>query len=256
MHHLLKHWALFTVVLFVVGCGKWPPVVDSKGDIAKLPPSTDSIRARALADADIPSLARFQQLRILDFRDGYAVTNANITDRGLAALATLKLPQLETLTIGYTTNITDAGLVQIARMHSVRWLSLMVCPSITDAGLPSLLTMTNLTALDLRGCTGITDEGVLLLARKTNWGDHHVRWLSERLHRRCCHPAAGSAQRAGQERRGRMELSQVTHPIIMPRCGHAALRERLGWGSLRLVVDAFPAARKSIHPTTASTREP
>ena len=151
--HSIKHLALLTMMLCLVGCGKWPPVVDSKRDIERLSPSTPSIRARALPDADIPALARLQQLRILDFSGGQAVTNASITDRGLAQLAALKLPQLETLTFGYSTNITDAGLVSIARMQSVKWLSLMVCQGITDAGLPLLLSMTNLTALDLRGCT-------------------------------------------------------------------------------------------------------
>lgn len=159
----------FIVMLCVAGCGTWPPIVASKRDIERLSPSTPSIRARALSDADIPALARLQQLRILDFGGGHAVTSANITDRGLADLAALRLPLLETLTFGYTTNITDTGLVQIARMQSVKWLSLMVCQSVTDAGLPPLLSMTNLTALDLRGCTGITDSGLLHLARKTNW---------------------------------------------------------------------------------------
>ena len=169
MRQLTERLTVLTLMLCITGCGSWPPVVDSKRDIERLSPSTPSIRARALPDADIPSLARFRQLRILDFRGGHAVTNANITDHGVAELAALELPQLETLTFGYSTNITDAGLVHIAKMQSVKWLSLMVCQSITDAGLPPLLSMTNLTALDLRGCTGITDSGLLHLARKKNW---------------------------------------------------------------------------------------
>src|SRR5262245_34015259 len=87
-------------VLLLPGCGKWPPIVNTKADIQRLAASEPSIRARGLPDSDIPSLARLTELRILDCSGGNAVKPAKITDEGLAELAKLDLPYLETLTLG------------------------------------------------------------------------------------------------------------------------------------------------------------
>jgi hypothetical protein len=157
-------------LLVMAGCGgKWPPIVNTKRDIERLPPSQRSIRARFLSDSDIPSLARLRELRTLDFSGGNAVGPAKITDDGLAELANLDLPQLETLTLGWCDEITDAGLAHIARMQTITWLGLPSCPKITDAGLRELINAKNLTGLDLRGCPNITDDGIQQLAAKKNW---------------------------------------------------------------------------------------
>jgi len=147
----------------------WPPIVESKQDIAALPSSTLKIRARGLHDADILALSHLPLLKHLDFGAGRKALDARITDKGLASLAMMRLERLDFLMLGYNTKITDAGLVSIGKLHSILWLSLQVCPHITDAGLLPLLTMTNLTGLDLRGCVGITDAGLQHLAAKTNW---------------------------------------------------------------------------------------
>src|SRR4051812_11244740 len=99
---------LLIALLGCSGCGDWPPIVDNKADNQRLARSTASVRARGLSDSDIPALARLRQLRTLDFSGGQAVKRAKITDRGLAELATLDLPHLETLTLGYCDQITDA----------------------------------------------------------------------------------------------------------------------------------------------------
>lgn len=168
-HMKLAQVLALTVLLLPCGCGRWPPIVDTKRDIERLPVSEPSVRARGLGDHEIPSLARLRQLRVLDFSSGNAVMAAKITDAGLEQLSKLDLPHLETLTLGYCAKITDAGLVHVGQMHAVGWLSLMACPQITDAGLPHLLAMRGLTALDLRGCPGITDSGLQYLVAKTNW---------------------------------------------------------------------------------------
>ena len=157
------------VALLLCGCGRWPPIVETKADVDRLSASEPSMRARSLADSDVPSLARLRQLRILDFSGGHAVKEAKITDTGLAHLSKLDLPHLEILKLGYCASVTDAGLVHVGQMHTVTWLSLMACPQITDKGLPPLLSMKSLTALDLRGCPGITDAGLQHLLAKTNW---------------------------------------------------------------------------------------
>lgn len=155
--------------LLLCGCGRWPPIVESKRDITRLSSTEPSVRARGLHDSDIAALAHLRQLRLLDFHGGHAVKTAPITDEGLAQLAEVDLPKLEILTFGYCTNITDTGLAHIGGMHTVTWLSFMACPQVTDKGLPHLLTMERVTGLDLRGCSGITDRGLEILSTKTNW---------------------------------------------------------------------------------------
>ncbi len=157
-------------LLVMTGCGRnWPPIVNTKRDIERLPPSQRSIRARGLSDSDIPSLARLRELRTLDFAGGNAVMPAKITDEGLAELAKLDLPNLETLTLGWCDEITDTGLAHIGRMQTITWLGLTSCPKITDAGLRELVNAKNLTGLDLRGCPNISDDGIQQLAAKKNW---------------------------------------------------------------------------------------
>lgn len=173
-NHFIQMNSLTTLIalgssLLLCGCGSWPPIVESKRDIQRLSRSETSLRARGVHDSDIPSLARFRQLRVLDFGSGHAVMTAPVTDEGLAKLAAVDLPKLEILTLGYCTNITDAGLAHIGQMQTVTWLGVMACPRVTDDGLHYLLTMKSLTGLDLRGCTGITDRGLELLASKPNW---------------------------------------------------------------------------------------
>jgi hypothetical protein len=94
-----------TTLLLLSGCGHWPPIVETKSDIERLPASERSVRARGLTDGDISSLARLRQLRILDFSGGHAVKPASISDQGLTRLSELDLPQLETLKLGYCANM-------------------------------------------------------------------------------------------------------------------------------------------------------
>jgi hypothetical protein len=165
----------FTLALPVLlGCGDWPPIVNSQPDIAKLPRSERWIRARGLSDGDVPSLNRLQHLEILDFSGGNAVKDCEITDRGLVELVKLDLPNLETLTLGWCGNITDAGLDDVARLKHLKWLGLPACPNITDAGLAKLTASKSLTGLDLRGCPQITDEGIQQLAAKRDWQEIHL----------------------------------------------------------------------------------
>src|SRR5262245_50407839 len=110
---------LSILLIALTGCGTgWPPTVNTKDDIQRLPISERSIRARGVGDSDIPSLARLQELRVLDFTGGW-VMPARITDKGLAELAELELPRLETLTLGWCDNITDAGLAHVGRMQTI-----------------------------------------------------------------------------------------------------------------------------------------
>ena len=160
---------IFSAIVFVAGCTPMPPNVGSKPNIDRLDVKTRSIAARRLPDEDIASLARLKNLEILDFTIGWGSYGAKITDRGLAELAKLDLPTLDSLSLDECDKITDAGLEHVAKLKNLSWLGLAVCPGITDAGLPALTTAENLTELDLRGCPNITDEGIQQLAAKRNW---------------------------------------------------------------------------------------
>ena len=160
---------LILVLGLLAGCGTWPPVTNDKQDILRLSPSTESIRARALHDEDFASLSHLPELRDLDLYGGYAVCPANFSDAGLALLASLQLPHLETLYFGHCTNITDASLAYVVKLKTISSLGLVACPRITDAGLQRLIGMPHLLELDLRGCTNITDRGLDHLATKSSW---------------------------------------------------------------------------------------
>ena len=155
--------------LLLVGCGKWPPVTNTAKDVLRLPVTTVNIRARALHDEDYESLRHLQQLEYLDLYGGWKVVDAGFSDRGLATLASLNLPHLETVFFGYCTNVTDASLVHILMLKTVTFLGFVACPGITDEGLKRLTGMESLRELDLRACPNITDKGLEYLAAHSNW---------------------------------------------------------------------------------------
>jgi hypothetical protein len=152
----------------VVGCGYWPPIVESARDIERLPPTQIDVRARRLNDEDVQALSRLQSLQSLDFGSGWGAFDANLTDRGLDTLTSLRLPQLEHLTLGFCSHITDSGIATLGRLPKLRILSLMGSGQITDRGLRSIVALPGLRILDLRGCVGITDSGLSMLTTRTD----------------------------------------------------------------------------------------
>ena len=85
----------------------------------------------------------------------------NITNAGLQAIPE-NCPNLTTLNLSYT-NITDAGLKEIAKLKQLTTLDL-ANSHITDAGIRAIPeNCPKLTYLDLRYCEMITDEGLTQL---------------------------------------------------------------------------------------------
>ena len=146
--------------LFSVGCGDWPPVVNSKTDVERLSTTEPSIRARTLSDVEIPSLSRLVNLRRIDFQGGWGAYPSKITDAGLAELAKLNLPNLEELDLGRCPAITDAGLEQIGKIPTLTFLILDENPNITDDGLLHLKELKKLDFLRVWACRNITDRAV------------------------------------------------------------------------------------------------
>src|SRR5207244_4388940 len=151
-----------------VGTGD-PDNVDSADVVRRIPANFVSIHARRLPDDDIPSLLVLTNLQNLHFSRGSAAFPAKITDKGLARLASLTLPNLHYVDLGFCGKITEAGHGHVAKMNQLTGVSIMACPNITEAGLKHLLTMTNLTLIDLKRCRQFTDGTLDLLATKTNW---------------------------------------------------------------------------------------
>jgi hypothetical protein len=160
--------ALLLSLSLSAACGYWAPVPRSARDVDRLPATQEDVRARWLGDEDIPALARLHSLRDVNFSDGWRATDARLTDKGLYALTSLRLPSLDHLALGYCPHITDAGLERLGNFRRLRILSLMGSGQITDRGLQSLVEIDSLRILDLRGCSAITDAGLRLLAKKTN----------------------------------------------------------------------------------------
>jgi len=159
---------LLGVMLLVSACGKWPDIVNTKGDVESLPEEVTSVRARGLSDEGIVSLKRLRNLRVIFFDAGRAALDAKITDRGLENLASIQLPNLKVLMLGYCYNITNNGLRYVARLKTLENLSLMACVGIDDNGLQYLVELSSLQRLDLRGCSNITDRGIMILSKMKN----------------------------------------------------------------------------------------
>ena len=100
---------------------------------------------------------------------GWLSRARRLTDDGLAQLAKLDLPHLDTLLLGWCEHITDAGLEHVSQMQMLQYLELAANTHISDTGLAQLASMKSLTGLNLSGCPGITDRGLLHLTTKRDW---------------------------------------------------------------------------------------
>ena len=91
----------------------------------------------------------------------------NITDAGITALAS-GLPQLQSLNIRECRNITDEGITALSNgCHQLQSLGIgsIGCNKITDAGITALASgCPQLQSLDISHCYEITDAGIRAVA--------------------------------------------------------------------------------------------
>ena len=149
----------------LAGCTTYPESVSNAREVAALSPRTRFLGARALPDEDVHALGRLEHVENLSFQRGWGVCDAAITNRGLRELSLLELPALKVLTLGHNDNITDSGLVYVARLGPLEWLGLAGCDRITNAGLEHLADNLRCTGIGLSGCARITESGVRSLSR-------------------------------------------------------------------------------------------
>jgi hypothetical protein len=164
----ILQFALLLALASVAQCSEVDNVY-SADVVRRLSPSTVTIHARRLPEADFTSLTNLTKLENLHFSRGFAAFPAQITDAGLAQLVALKLQSVRFLDLGFCSNITDDGLTHVAKMRSLTGMAVTGCLRITDNGLKTLVTMTNLTMVNLEGCSQISERSLDILATKTNW---------------------------------------------------------------------------------------
>lgn len=121
--------------------------------LAQLEPlqSLESLRAYLashLDDESVKAVARMKSLRRL-------TTHLDISDAGVEALATL--PHLESMSLSGQ-KITDAAMVHVGRMKSLKSLELQAAP-VSDAGLTELSQLKQLETLELSE-TRVTSRGI------------------------------------------------------------------------------------------------
>ncbi|MBL8786725.1 MAG: hypothetical protein JNJ59_17600 [Deltaproteobacteria bacterium] len=113
----------------------------------------DAIAANRLVPADLAKLAGLARLNTV------GLGNKAGSDAAVAALAKA-VPQLEALRL-HASAITDAGLADVAKLVSLRNLSLFNT-RITAVGLASIAKLTKLERLDISG-TNVGDAGLAAL---------------------------------------------------------------------------------------------
>lgn len=88
------------------------------------------------------------------------VLPALVDDSGLRSIG--KLAALERLDLRPCGSITDARMVDVARLINLQVLTLP--PQISDAGLKPLVSLSNLRQLNVSYCRSLTDAGLTTIA--------------------------------------------------------------------------------------------
>lgn len=102
--------------------------VDTVADIEQLQGDTVGIFIRGLTDEKLDAVAS----RVPKLRHLVADGNNQVTDEGLVHLA--RLSNLEALDLEWSA-VTDTGLRRIAAAARLRWIDLGFCTGVTSAGL-------------------------------------------------------------------------------------------------------------------------
>jgi len=107
------------------------------------------VECDGLNDESLVFIGKIKGLKSLNLGD------AQVTNAGLKSIAGLK--DLETLDLGWTKDVGDAGLPLLTKLPNLRVLGLGGT-KVTDAGLPILASIKSLKEVKL-GATAVTDRG-------------------------------------------------------------------------------------------------
>lgn len=148
------------VTLLFAGCGQYPEPIRSSRDIKNASTATEMLTIRRLPIGDYPALARFTQVRRIDF---YDPSGMGTDDERLKVLAGLRFPCLNDVSLLNCPLVTDAGILSLCRIKSIKTLQLEGT-SITDASIEAITAALPLRGLDVANCRGVTFDGLLHIA--------------------------------------------------------------------------------------------
>ena len=152
--------AWFVAILAAVaisGCGKYPEPIGSANDITKVDPSTEMLTIPLLPIEAYPSLAKFSNLRRIDF---YHPRGVGADDDRLKVLAQLPLTKLKDISLLNCPAVTDAGIVSLTGIKSLIYLQLEGT-TITDAALDAIASKSTIVGLNVANCRHVTTRGLL-----------------------------------------------------------------------------------------------
>jgi hypothetical protein len=152
-----------TMIAQDAGFANWTALLDSLSTGAPAVPAFEldaeentAAPRRRMTDAEWNDLIR----AIQDRRVTALEANGLMTDSALARIA--ELPHVARLSLGGSRELTDDGLLQLARMPQLEHLNLSEYPGgkLTDRGLEVLRHLPNLRTFEMTWQAGITDAGV------------------------------------------------------------------------------------------------
>jgi hypothetical protein len=146
------------IAMLFTACGSWPEPLATRGDVQGANPEIKQIIITDLPIELYPLLARFSNLWDINLDD---FTGTNTTDRKLEALASLDLSHLGTISLLNCREVTDKGISQLLKFHSLNGLQLEGT-SITDAGCATVAQM-QLIWVNVANCPKVTLRGLKLL---------------------------------------------------------------------------------------------
>jgi hypothetical protein len=115
--------------------------------------------ANGVTDRELAGLKELSDVSIVSL----TVASSELTDAGVAEIA--KLKNIESLYLSACGKITDTGLSHLAKLPNISFLWFTANPLISDEGMKSIGQMKNLRSLSLFGCTKISNAGALQLSQ-------------------------------------------------------------------------------------------
>ncbi len=129
------------VLLILPACSDWPPAVRNSKEINALLSNTKAVRGIGITDNEITDI--IQRFADLDYI--YINTESKITDKSIAAMASLK--QLRQIVIEDCSLVTDNGLKSLQSYPALRELILKKGTQLSSRGLQYLASLKNLQLL-------------------------------------------------------------------------------------------------------------
>jgi hypothetical protein len=158
--------ALFFTCI-ILGCGRYPAVVNSKRDIKNIPANYYSITIEHLPLEDYPLLNKFLKTQEITFIS----KNAPASDEKIQALAAIPWDKLRGIFLAGSLKVTDVGLSHLLKIKSLKWLQLSQT-GVTDNGIIQALgSLNNINSIDISECRYITGLGIIKVSESDSITD-------------------------------------------------------------------------------------